>query len=279
MTDKPYVPVQALHIQDKAISARQKTLLIGRHLGLASDHHYQASEASLSERSAKRQQLLEEQYQQNLETIYKISLSITPSDVTGSELDSDWTMQFLQLAKQISHSKMQELWARILASEVVKPGQFSIRSLQVLQQLTQREAIILERAKSLSGNLDNDPHLILLSGYRNTSGLRQYWRKPVNTGLPLSQFGLPYSAILTLQEAGILHKSEFETGLLAPKQVISWHNQQELLQLRPKYAKLVLTYYRFTPIGDELVQLIGSRHDSPYWQAMRALFARDFQWR
>ncbi|MBV7315847.1 TIGR03899 family protein [Shewanella sp. NIFS-20-20] len=274
MTSKPIAPPP----QDKHASARQKTLLIGRHLGLASDSHYQASEASLSERSTKRQQILEDQYQQNLESIYKISLALTPSDVTGTELDSDWTMQYLQLAKQINHRKMQELWARILASEVVKPGHFSIRSLQVLQQLTQREAIILERAKSLSGYLNNDQHLLLLSGYRNTGGLRQYWRKPINTGLPLSQFGLPYSAILTLQEANILHKSEFETGLLDPKQAISWHNQQAQSQCRPKSAKLVFTYYRFTPIGDELVQLVSSRHDSQYWQAMRALFKRDFAW-
>ena len=128
------------------ISARKKTLLLGRMLGLASEDDYRPSTASVAERAQHRQRKLLSAHQANLETIFALALNYTPSDVTGVDLDADWGYQFFQMAEQIHNPKMQDLWARILASEIVSPGNFSQRSLAVLKQFTFREAILLEKA-------------------------------------------------------------------------------------------------------------------------------------
>ena len=259
------------------VSARKKALLLGRMLGLASEDNYRASNASIGERAAFRAQKLACQYQENLETIYKIAISHTPSDVTGVDLDPDWAHQFFKLAEQIHNRKMQELWGRILANEITSPGHFSLRTLSTLKQLTHKEAQILEKALAMSVLVNNETRLKLIIGCKHAGGLGQLFKKPTPSNIGLSQFGLPYSNILTLVEAGVLHRSELETGLLSNKTPISFSLSDLKLKLTPKSGQLFFSYYRFTPIGDELAQLIPFSTDKSYIKAMRALFARDFK--
>lgn len=259
------------------VSARKKALLLGRQLGLSSEEGYRATTASVAERAEHRQRKLMSQYQINLETIYKIALSITPSDVTGSDLDPDWSHQFFQIAEQIHNRKMQELWGRILANEITNPGNFSLRTLTTLKQLTHKEAQILEKALGMAVKVNNETRLKLIIGYRYTGGIGQIFRRssPINIGL--SNFGLPYSNILTLIDAGILHRSEFETGLLNSKTPIHFTLFDTKMKLTPKSGHLLVNYYRLTPIGDELTQLIHPKPDGEYTKAMRTLFAKDFK--
>ncbi len=56
-------------------------------LGLASEQDYKPANASVAERAAFRIDKQQAQYQRNLENIYAMALSYTPSDVTGVELD------------------------------------------------------------------------------------------------------------------------------------------------------------------------------------------------
>lgn len=259
------------------VSARKKALQLGRMLGLSSEGDYRPSSASITERSVYRAQKLANQYQSNLETIYKIAISQTPSDVTGMDLDADWAHQFFQLAEQIHNRKMQELWGRILACEITNPGNFSLRTLTTLKQLTHKEAQILEKALGMSVLVNNESKLKLVIGFKHASGLGHLFKKPTQTNIGLSQFGLPYSNILTLIEAGILHRSELETGLLSSKKPIHFALSNIKLKLTPKSGQLFFSYYRFTPVGDELAQLIHFNTDTSYIKALKAVFAQDFR--
>tara|TARA_R110000850_G_scaffold57673_6_gene134714 strand:- start:1643 stop:2476 length:834 start_codon:yes stop_codon:yes gene_type:complete len=258
------------------VSARKKTLLLGRIIGLASEEDYRPSTASVAERAEYRQRKQLSQYQTNLESIFALAINYTPSDVTGVELDPDWRYQFFQMAEQIHNRKMQDLWARILASEIVNPGNFSLRTLAVLLQLTFREALIFEKALGMSVKINTEPRFKLLSSYRINGGMKQYFRKHTQTNFGLSQFGLPYSSILTLVDAGILHKSEFETGLLNSNEHIQLTMCNATLSLKPKHQHLLFTYYRFTTVGDELCQLIQAKSDDEFINAVKTMLAKDF---
>ncbi|MBO1896073.1 TIGR03899 family protein [Shewanella sp. BF02_Schw] len=245
-------------------------------IGLASEEDYRPSTASVAERAEHRQRKQLSQHQTNLESIFALALNYTPSDVTGVELDPDWRYQFFQMAEQIHNRKMQDLWARILASEVVNPGNFSLRTLAVLLQLTFREALIFEKALGMSVKINTEPRFKLLSSYRINGGMKQYFRKHTHTNFGLSQFGLPYSSILTLVDAGILHKSEFETGLLSSSEHIQLTMCNATLSLKPKHQHLLFTYYRFTTVGDELCQLIQAKSDDEFINAVKTMLAKDF---
>jgi uncharacterized repeat protein (TIGR03899 family) len=264
--------IDVTEIQDDTtqVSARKKTLLLGRIIGLASEDDYRPSTASVAERAEHRQHKQLSQHQANLESIFALALTYTPSDIT------DWRYQFFQMAEQIHNRKMQDLWARILASEVVNPGNFSLRTLAVLTQLTFREANIFEKALGMSVKINTEPRFKLLSSYRITGGIKQYLRKHTQSNFGLSQFGLPYSSILTLVDAGILHKSEFETGLLSNNENIQLSLCNATLTLKPKGQHLLFTYYRFTAVGDELCQLIQPKSDNEFIHTVQTILAKDF---
>ena len=257
-------------------SARKKALLLGKILGLASEEDYRPSQASIAERSEFRLRKNQSLHQLNLETIFSLALSYTPSDVTGEDLDPDWSYQFFQMAEQINSRRMQDLWARILASEIVKPGKFSLRTLATLKQLTQREAQILEKALGMSVKMNTETRYKLLNGYRIHGGFQQYFRKITNVNVGLSKFGLPYSSILTLVDAGILHGSEFETGILEKGSNIQLGIVDYQINIKPNSSNLLFSYYRFTPVGDELSQLVSPKADSDYARALTALLRKDF---
>ncbi|QIR13711.1 TIGR03899 family protein [Shewanella aestuarii] len=262
---------------DSEVSARKKALQLGRIIGLTSEDDYRPATASIAERAQHRQRKQLSVHQANLESIFTLALNYTPSDVTGSDLDADWSYQFFQMAEQIHNRKMQDLWARILASEIVNPGNFSLRTLAILRQLTLREAQVLEKALGMSVKIGSDNRVKLLTGYRLNGGIKQYFRKSTTVNIPLSQFGLPYSNILTLMDAGILHNSEFETGLLDPKAILTMRLFTDEWQIQPQNSHLQFTYYRFTPIGDEICQLIAAKADSDFNQALKALLNKDFR--
>ncbi|ACA85083.1 TIGR03899 family protein [Shewanella woodyi] len=259
------------------VSARKKALLLGRQLGLSSEDDYRPGSASIAERGEHRQRKQLSQYQTNLETIYAIALTHAPSDVTGVDLDPDWAHQFFQLAEQIHNRKMQELWGRILANEITNPGNFSLRTLSTLKQLTHKEAQILEKALGMAIKVNGEARLKLIYGYRYTGGFGQIFRKSAPINIGLSNFGLPYSNILTLVDAGVLHRGEFETGLLNSKNPINFTLLSETMKLTPKSGHLLFNYYRLTPIGDELTQLIQPKPDPEYAKTVRTLFAKDFK--
>lgn len=84
--------------------------------------------------------------------------------------------------------------------------------------------------------VNNESRLKLISGYRVSGGIGQYFRKHSAVNLGLSQFGMPYSSILTLVDGGILHRGEFETGILDSKSPLQLQIQQQHLKLTPKSA-------------------------------------------
>lgn len=257
-------------------SARRKALKLGSQLGLVADGVYKPANASIAERGEHRQRKLIASYQKNLESVYQIAIEHTPSDVTGNDLDPDWLYHFFEMAEKIHNPKMQDLWARILAKEIVNPGNFTIETLDTLKKLTQREALILEKALGLGSTFNNETRLKLLSRYRVTGGWSSYFRSNPVRLFDLSQFGLPYSSILTLTHAGILHPEEFETGKLVKGEEIKLTYPHRQFTLSPKIPHIVFGYYRFTNIGNELAQLVTPKVENNIFKAICETLAEDF---
>lgn len=61
-------------------------------------------------------------------------------EVEDHEPDPDFATRFFECAQDISNVDMQLLWAKLLAGEVQRPGQFSLRTLDTLRNLSVGEA-------------------------------------------------------------------------------------------------------------------------------------------
>jgi uncharacterized repeat protein (TIGR03899 family) len=181
------------------------------------------------------------------------------------------------MAAQIHNRKMQDLWARILASEIANPDNFSLRSLSILKQLTHREAQILGKTLGMAIKVNKKNRLKLISGYRISDGLSQIFRKSPRLIWPYHNLVFPIPIFSLWSMSVLLHRSEFETGLLSTKDPITLTMMDHKLTLLPKSEHLLFSYYSLTPIGDELAQRILPKFDGEYLRSIKVLFAQDFK--
>lgn len=66
--------------------------------------------------------------------------------VSPEPVNKDWQNRFFSIAEDISDEEMQKLWANILAGEVKRPKSFSLRTLDVLRNLSKEEAELFTQA-------------------------------------------------------------------------------------------------------------------------------------
>jgi hypothetical protein len=78
--------------------------------------------------------------QANLQAITREALAALPPVVDEEAVDSDWIARFFSHAQDVSHADMQALWGRLLTGEVTRPGAFSLRTLDLVRNLSISEA-------------------------------------------------------------------------------------------------------------------------------------------
>lgn len=67
-----------------------------------------------------------------------------PDSGTRGEIEDDWLNVFERYAEDASSDRMQNLWGRVLAGEIRRPGKFSLRTLRFLSEFSQGDALSFE---------------------------------------------------------------------------------------------------------------------------------------
>ncbi|MBL0457515.1 TIGR03899 family protein [Aeromonas enteropelogenes] len=258
--------------ESSILSSQEQTLRLARSRGI-DGMLTRNTDSTFEQRATFRQLADQAARQRNLEAIMVMASRHCAETAAGGEMDSDWLTRFLQLAEDISMVPMQQLWGRIFAIEVATPGRFSIRALTTLKEMTQREAQLFQRLCSLSCHyLGSDEQRLLLGLHKGGSLLS---RAKV-TRLGLGKYRLPYNALLQLFELGLLHRGELESGPLPADGVeLEFGNQR--WHLHHKQANLTLLYYRLTPVGNELAQLLQELPLEEYLQDLKTVLAQGMQ--
>ena len=134
---------------------------------------------------------MEEQRQQNIESVALRAEQKLPEKVSEEPIKPDWMARFIESVKDVSDETMQSLWSSILAGEVGQPGRTSFRTMEVLKNLSQKDAELFNRLASRC-----------LFGGSAFKGVVYY---PVKNDMKTSEFILPYSGKINLQECGLIH--------------------------------------------------------------------------
>ncbi|KJZ05352.1 TIGR03899 family protein [Pseudoalteromonas piscicida] len=227
-------------------------------------------------RALKRQQLIKIQRQQNLEAIMGMALTLCPEVTARGRPDPDWLEHFITLAEDIANHSMQKLWAKILVGESITPGTFSIKSLQTLKMMTQREATALQKCAPLCGYLEKEDSYLILHGYYKKPSIFDLLRKGSTESINLSQAGLNFPNILTLMDINILYRQEIESASLQKGQSMQLVYLRKKMTLTAKSNDLVLSYYKLTQTGDELKKLLQSPINKQYKQLVEKAFESEF---
>ena len=95
----------------------------------------------LMQRSNIRLQNLQIQKERNIESVIgKTALELEGKEADiNDEVDNDWLNRYFNIVEDISDEDMQNLWARILEGEILKPRTYSLRLLEFLHSTSKEE--------------------------------------------------------------------------------------------------------------------------------------------
>ncbi|WP_394223543.1 TIGR03899 family protein [Alteromonas gracilis] len=224
----------------------------------------------------RRKQILETQKASNLQAVLNIALNVTINEQTSDNLDPDWFFAFSTMAEEIYSPPMQELWGKIFAVEVARPGSFSLRTLQLLKTLTHRDAQVFNKAVNVASRRSNDAVPRILVGYHKRKGLLSLLKRPVPEQINLATVGLSYPDLLSLQEMKLIYASEIESGEYDEGQQVTWRCVNENMTLTCKTSGVALVYYKFTSVGSELYKLVTKSPNEAYQQAIKTVLGEVF---
>lgn len=197
----------------------------------------------------------EVQKQENIENIIgKTYLQLESDENINSEpLDSDWINRFFNYAGDISNEKMQELWGGLLAGEIKRPSTFSLRTLETLHNLTQKEAELFQKMSSYF------IYELLITYLPNYSSL-------------LSLVNINLSDILKLDELGLINSSTFlsyEKTITNTQSVVAKNLSYALIaQLKnTNPTTIVIKQFPITAVGKEILTLIDTDTNNDFFKA------------
>ncbi len=108
-------------------------------------------------------------------------------EVPDREPDHDWTARFFNGVQDVSSEDMRKLWAKVLSGEVEEPGRTSLRTLDILKNLTKEDA---RNFRDICNFVIHD---------------FVFYPDEFQTGHP----NLSYSKMIFLQETGLVYHSSF----------------------------------------------------------------------
>lgn len=224
----------------------------------------ESKQATLEERSIKREKIAYLRKQQNLEMIIQKAVQYCSDNEVADRADKDWFNNFISLAEDVSNKTMQDLWAKILAGEISSPGSFSLKSLKAFKDLSIHDAKLLAKACAVAVKDKAQKNLRIISGAYQTPGLFNFFSKDREIKVNLNNFGLSYAELLNLADNKLIFIQETETTPISSGSELSFIYNGINLTLKANKNNSLISFYKFTPIGAELGQLIGDKPDSKY---------------
>ena len=96
----------------------------------------------LEDRTQERLNFQEAKKQLNIENVTAFAAEELKNEppITDEPLDEDWTTRFFNIAEEVSNEEMQALWGKILAGEIKQPKTYSLRTLELIRNLSKAEA-------------------------------------------------------------------------------------------------------------------------------------------
>ncbi|MCI6090332.1 MAG: DUF2806 domain-containing protein [Solobacterium sp.] len=154
----------------------------------------------------------------------------------------DWFIRYYEASGDISDKEMQVLWAKILAGEIEKPSSYSLRTLDVLRNMSKEEAECF--VKICNASVKSGPEKYVI---------------PIDQDY-LSKNGIDYSDILMLEEIGLINSSSgihINDDLESNTEYILYvYGSLIVRAIASEKRKLSLRVFLFTNVANELATLI-----------------------
>lgn len=231
----------------------------------------------IEDRSNKRERLANLRKQVNIEEIMEKTFAFCANKSLDKRPDLDWFDRYITLAENVSNKTMQDLWAKILAGELSRPGLYSLKALKVFRDMSIVDAKLLAKACSLAVKDQSKKNIRILSGTYQQPGLLNFFNKNRQQYINLSHFGLNYADILSLADNNLIFKQESESSIMENGETLNFYYNGLPLKLSCKKANIAIQFYKFTPIGTELANLITDKPNDEFFASLKQQLKHHFE--
>ncbi|MHB1227268.1 MAG: TIGR03899 family protein [Desulfurivibrionaceae bacterium] len=221
------------------------------------------AQATLAERARMRAEHREAQKQSNLENAFQFAAMHMEDEVSQDQVDPDWIDIWTEHAQHVSSEFMQEIWGRVLAGEVARPGSYSSKALATLKSMTLMEAKALQTACSLACGWPKTQERFIVSGLARTRFPHVLFLG-IDNEIKLNKYDLAPPTCMMLQRCGIIYEDSLLLGTptCGAEMTIEYHDVA--LKLVAKLGGPQLINFKFTPVGDELARLVKPLKNETY---------------
>ena len=160
--------------------------------------------------------------------------------VSDEPVEKEWMNRFLNIVEEISDESMSNLWAQLLAGEIKRPKSYSLRSLEVLRNMTKEEAVLLVKSSRFLINLES---------------------------ICTEDFALNLEDSIKLEDIGIICGEELNTTYTCTEngKIKIILNPWLLINIYAKHgSKIVLKNRRLTKAGTQIIKLIQEQDCSNF---------------
>lgn len=250
-------------------SSQQQLIRLAKNYSLEGGMLPEEKQKPILDRAAKRERIIILKQQQNLENIIHKAVDYCDNENIVNKADQDWFSHFIKLAENISNEVMQDLWAKILAGEILQPGSISLKALDELKKMSIHDAKLFGKACSLACHDNKKLNYRIITGSTQQSSLWNIFNKDKLQNINLNTVGLSYGDILSLSENHLVFTQESESHLLKKGENIEMNFNGKILSIIAKRKDCALRFYKFTPIGVELARLINDMPEINYLKRLK----------
>lgn len=175
--------------------------------------------------------------------------------VSSTPVDEDWISSFFDFVANVSSNQMQEIWGKLLAGEVSRPGSFSIRTIDMLRKLTQQEAKLFTEIAPLVLRCAGDEE----HSFNDYFLLTDTTEEKILT----QKYGYTFPQMVILMEAGLLSSNgEVTVGLNTKtndSMIFEGKNHTIVITNKNNHDVLIAhDAYLLTESGKELFSIIAN---------------------
>lgn len=214
---------------------------------------------TVEQRAIARQRFNEARKQINLESVLSGAFNYVGDSVSEEAVDPDWLQELIRYAEEANSAHMQELWSKVLAGETEQPGSYSLRSMEVLKNISRKEAELFSDFCQFSSNFKDGDYRFIVSGF-----YKPYSIKPATEAkIDLNKYRIDFRTLTVLDNVGLLHRDDisYPRKELDPFVLVV---SGKTIEMTPKKEDSRLLGYNFTQAGSELFKLTNKEPNEEY---------------
>ncbi|WP_415299137.1 DUF2806 domain-containing protein [Clostridium perfringens] len=202
----------------------------------------------LAKRASSRLAYQEIKKQENIDSVVDNAYSELEGKQLESEenVDNDWMIRFINSVEDISNEKMQIIWGKILAGEIINPNSVSLRTLDILRNLSKNEAKLFEK---ICNYIINERYI-----YNDDDILKKY--------------EIIYADMLNLADYGLINSSMLISNNINinENEVMLFKNDEYIVMAKSntENIEISLPIFLLSEAGKELSKIVNKKVNSNY---------------